>query len=208
MKLKFIVLFMTAIIISGCCFNYENKENKSEENYYKLNTNTAISNYVKLSQDGIDYIYPNFSSQKWSSSKKLLFESYVKENRKNEAEFYVIRKNYLNSSNNVDKTLDGQELKNCMHDEVRKYLGSLSSRGNKMNYVNGIKFYDEYGISSKDNVKKYYYLTSFQSDLDIPSIGHYKVPTFMIVKYSNKKDMNNVKDMFENIKKWMVKNDQ
>ena len=74
-----------------------------------------------------------------------------------------------------------------------------------MNYVNNIKFYDEYGTSSKDNVKKYYYMISFQSDLEIPSVGHYKVPTLMIVKYSDKNDMNNVKEMFENMKSWMLK---
>ena len=57
----------------------------------------------------------------------------------------------------------------------------------------------------KYNNKKYYYMISFQSDLEIPSVGHYKVPTLMIVKYSDKNDMNNVKEMFENMKSWMLK---
>ena len=57
-----------------------------------------------------------------------------------------------------------------------------------MNYVNNIKFYDEYGTSMKDNNKKYYYMISFQSDLEIPSVGYYKVPILMIVKYSDKND--------------------
>lgn len=92
-----------------------------------------------------------------------------------------------------------------MQEEIKKYLGSLTPEDSKMNYVNNIKFYDEYGTSSKDNVKKYYYMISFQSDLEIPSVGHYKVPTLMIVKYSDKNDMNNVKEMFENMKSWMLK---
>lgn len=205
MKWKIIILLMVAVLISGCSFHHENKENQKNENYYKLNTDTTISNYEKLSDDGIDYIYPNFLSRKWSSSKQLERESSMKVNKSNDAEFYVIRKNYLNFLNKVDKSLDGQELKSCMQEEIKKYLGSLLPEGNKMNYVNNIKFYDEYGTSSKDSVKKYYYMISFQSDLEIPSIGHYKVPTLMIVKYNDKNDMDNVKEMFENMKSWMVK---
>ena len=205
MKWKIIALLMVAVLISGCCFHQENKDNQKNDNYYKLNTDTTISNYEKLSNDGIDYIYPNFLSRKWSSSKQLERESSMKVNKSNDAEFYVIRKNYLNFLNKVDKSLDGQELKSCMQEEIKKYLGSLLPEGNKMNYVNNIKFYDEYGTSSKDNVKKYYYMISFQSDLEIPSVGYYKVPTLMIVKYSDKNDMNNVKEMFENMKSWMVK---
>lgn len=205
MKWKIIALLLVAALISGCGFHQENKDNQKDENYYKLNTDTTISNYEKLSNDGIDYIYPNFLSRKWSSSKQLERENFMKVNKSNDAEFYVIRKNYLNFLNKVDKSLDGQELKRCMHEEIKKYLGSLLPESNKMNYVNNIKFYDEYGTSSKDNVKKYYYMISFQSDLEIPSVGHYKVPTLMIIKYSDKNDMSNVKKMFENMKSWMVK---
>lgn len=205
MKWKIIILLMIAVLISGCSFHHENKENQKNENYYKLNTDTTISNYEKLSDDGIDYIYPNFLSRKWSSSKQLERESSMKVNKSNDAEFYVIRKNYFNFLNKVDKSLDGQELKSCMQEEIKKYLGFLLPEGNKMNYVNNIKFYDEYGTSSKDNVKKYYYMISFQSDLEILSVGYYKVPTLMIVKYNDKNDMNNVKEMFENMKSWMVK---
>ena len=205
MKWKIIALLLVAALISGCGFHQENKVNQRNENYYKLNTDTTISNYEKLSNDGIDYIYPNFLSRKWSVSKQLERESSMKVNKSNDAEFYVIRKNYLNFLNKVDKSLDGHELKSCMQEEIKKYLGSLTPEDSKMNYVNNIKFYDEYGTSSKDNVKKYYYMTSFQSDLEIPSVGHYKVPTLMIVKYSDKNDMNNVKEMFENMKSWMLK---
>lgn len=205
MKWKIIILLMVAVLISGCGFHQENKDNQKNENYYKLNTDTTISNYEKLSNDGIDYIYPNFLSRKWSVSKQLERESSMKVNKSNDAEFYVIRKNYLNFLNKVDKSLDGHELKSCMQEEIKKYLGSLTPEDSKMNYVNNIKFYDEYGISSKDNVKKYYYMISFQSDLEIPSVGHYKVPMLMIVKYSDKNDMNNVKEMFENMKSWMLK---
>lgn len=205
MKWKIIALLLVAVLISGCGFHQENKENQKNENYYKLNTDTTISNYEKLSNDGIDYIYPNFLSRKWSVSKQLERESSMKVNKSNDAEFYVIRKNYLNFLNKVDKSLDGHELKSCMQEEIKKYLGSLTPEDSKMNYVNNIKFYDEYGISSKDNVKKYYYMISFQSDLEILSVGHYKVPTLMIVKYSDKNDMNNVKEMFENMKSWMLK---
>ena len=205
MKWKIIALLLVAVLISGCGFHQENKDNQKNENYYKLNTDTTISNYEKLSNDGIDYIYPNFLSRKWSVSKQLERESSMKVNKANDAEFYVIRKNYLNFLNKVDKSLDGHELKSCMQEEIKKYLGSLTPEDSKMNYVNNIKFYDEYGVSSKDNVKKYYYMISFQSDLEIPSVGHYKVPTLMIVKYSDKNDMNNVKEMFENMKSWMLK---
>lgn len=205
MKWKIIALLLVAVLISGCGFHQENKDNQKNENYYKLNTDTTISNYEKLSNDGIDYIYPNFLSRKWSVSKQLERESSMKVNKSNDAEFYVIRKNYLNFLNKVDKSLDGHELKSCMQEEIKKYLGSLTPEDSKMNYVNNIKFYDEYGISSKDNVKKYYYMISFQSDLEIPSVGHYKVPMLMIVKYSDKNDMNNVKEMFENMKSWMLK---
>lgn len=205
MKWKIIALLLVAVLISGCGFHQENKDNQKNENYYKLNTDTTISNYEKLSNDGIDYIYPNFLSRKWSVSKQLERESSMKVNKSNDAEFYVIRKNYLNFLNKVDKSLDGHELKSCMQEEIKKYLGSLTPEDSKMNYVNNIKFYDEYGTSSKDNVKKYYYMISFQSDLEISSVGHYKVPTLMIVKYSDKNDMNNVKEMFENMKSWMLK---
>lgn len=204
MKWKIIALLLVAVLISGCGFHQENKDNQKNENYYKLNTDTTISNYEMLSNDG-DYIYPNFLSRKWSVSKQLERESSMKVNKSNDAEFYVIRENYLNFLNKVDKSLDGHELKSCMQEEIKKYLGSLTPEDSKMNYVNNIKFYDEYGTSSKDNVKKYYYMISFQSDLEIPSVGHYKVPTLMIVKYSDKNDMNNVKEMFENMKSWMLK---
>lgn len=205
MKWKIIALLLVAVLISGCGFHQENKDNQKNENYYKLNTDTTISNYEMLSNDGIDYIYPNFLSRKWSVSKQLERESSMKVNKSNDAEFYVIRENYLNFLNKVDKSLDGHELKSCMQEEIKKYLGSLTPEDSKMNYVNNIKFYDEYGTSSKDNVKKYYYMISFQSDLEIPSVGHYIVPTLMIVKYSDKNDMNNVKEMFENMKSWMLK---
>lgn len=155
-------MLLVAVLISDCGFHQENKENQKNENYYKLNTDTTISNYEKLSNDGIDYIYPNFLSRKWSVSKQLERESSMKVNKSNDAEFYVIRKNYLNFLNKVDKSLDGHELKSCMQEEIKKYLGSLTPEDSKMNYVNNIKFYDEYGISSKDNVKKYYYMISFQ----------------------------------------------
>ena len=204
MKWKIIALLLVAVLISGCGFHQENKDNQKNENYYKLNTDTTISNYEKLSNDGIDYIYPNFLSRKWSVSKQLERESSMKVNKSNDAEFYVIRKNYLNFLNKVDKSLDGHELKSCMQEEIKKYLGSLTPEDSKMNYVNNIKFYDEYGTSSKDNVKKYYYMISF-SVMRKLSVGHYKVPTLMIVKYSDKNDMNNVKEMFENMKSWMLK---
>ena len=143
MKWKIIALLLVAVLISGCGFHQENKDNQKNENYYKLNTDTTISNYEKLSNDGIDYIYPIFLSRKWSSSKQLERESSMKVNKSNDAEFYVIRKNYLNFLNKVDKSLDGQELKSCMQEEIKKYLGSLLPEGNKMNNVNNIKFYDD-----------------------------------------------------------------
>lgn len=170
MKWKIIALVLVTVLISGCGFHQENKDNQKNENYYKLNTDTTISDYEKLSNDGIDYIYPNFLSRKWSTSKHLERETSVKVNKSNDAEFYVVRKNYLNFLNKIDKSLDRQELKSCMQEEIKKYVGSLLSEGNKMNYVNNIKFYDEYGISSKDNVKKYYYMISFQSDLEIRTL--------------------------------------
>ena len=136
MKWKIIALLLVAALISGCGFHQENKVNQRNENYYKLNTDTTISNYEKLSDDGIDYIYPNFLSRKWSSSKQLERESSMKVNKSNDAEFYVIRKNYLNFLNKVDKSLDGQELKSCMQEEIKKYLGSLTPEDSKMNYVN------------------------------------------------------------------------
>ena len=43
----------------------------------------------------------------------------MKVNKSNDAEFYVIRKNYLNFLNKVDKSLDGQELKSCMQEEIK-----------------------------------------------------------------------------------------
>mgnify|MGYP000908015637 CR=1 FL=1 len=47
MKWKIIILLMIAVLISGCSFHHENKENQKNENYYKLNTDTTISNYEK-----------------------------------------------------------------------------------------------------------------------------------------------------------------
>lgn len=205
MKWKIIALLLVAVLISGCGFHQENKDNQKNENYYKLNTDTTISNYEKLSNDGIDYIYPNFLSRKWSVSKQLERESSMKVNKSNDAEFYVIRKNYLNFLNKVDKSLDGHELKSCMQEEIKKYLGSLTPEDSKMNYVKNIKFYENMVHLQRIMIKKYYYMISFQSDLEIPSVGHYKVPTLMIVKYSDKNDMNNVKEMFENMKSWMLK---
>lgn len=207
MKWKIIALLLVAVLISGCGFHQENKDNQKNENYYKLNTDTTISNYEKLSNDGIDYIYPNFLSRKWSPSTKLESESSMKENKSNDARFYVIRKNYLNFLNKLNKSLDGNELKSCMQEEIKKYIGSLVPEGNKMSYVNDIKFYDEYGTVLKNGIKKYYYMISFQSDLEIPSIGYYKVPTLMIVEYGNQNDMKNVKEMFESMKSWMLKNE-
>ena len=169
MKWKIIALLLVAVLISGCGFHQENKDNQKNENYYKLNTDTTISNYEKLSNDGIDYIYPNFLSRKWSVSKQLERESSMKVNKSNDAEFYVIRENYLNFLNKVDKSLDGHELKSCMQEEIKKYLGSLTPEDSKMNYVNNIKFYDEYGTSSKDNVKKYYFCQRCSNPLSIIS---------------------------------------
>ena len=48
------------------------------------------------------------------------------------------QENYLNFLNKVDKSLDGQELKSCMQEEIKKYLGSLLPESSKMNYVNNI----------------------------------------------------------------------
>ena len=43
MKWKIIILLMVAVLISGCSFHHENKENQKNENYYKLNTDTTVS---------------------------------------------------------------------------------------------------------------------------------------------------------------------
>ena len=61
MKWKIIALLLVAVLISGCGFHQENKDNQKNENYYKLNTDTTISNYEKLSNDLVFRAKLNFT---------------------------------------------------------------------------------------------------------------------------------------------------
>ncbi len=198
MKIKIIIILVLSMVIMGCSPDKKGKE----KNYYQLNINTTMDNFESLSNIGDDYKYPIFKEKSWCNKRMLKNESYVLKNKVNKSIFYVIRCDYTKLKN-TDNIFLIDILKKYLNEDIKKYIGSLEKESQKLSFVNDIEYYDEYGRIKSQNSK--YYAVYFQSHMIIPSIGEYKVPTIILVKFENYHDRDNIKKMFLQMKKWMVR---